>query len=156
MRLLIDTNIVLEVILEQAKAEEARSLLAKTEKHEFFISDYSLHSIGLLLFRRKKHPVFQQFLNDMIFQAGIMMASLAVEDMVSVIEAAQRFNLDFDDAYQYAVAEKYELTIVSFDADFDRTEQAARPLARFWRVDQCSEPALSKRSFALRSQCRVV
>lgn len=31
------------------------------------------------------------------------------------------FNLDFDDAYQYALAERYDLTIVSFDSDFDRT-----------------------------------
>lgn len=123
MRLLIDTNIVLEVILEQAKAEEAQALLARTEEHEFFISDYALHSIGLLLFHRKQHPVFQQFLDDMMLQAGMMVASLSVEDMRSVIEAAQRFNLDFDDAYQYAVAEKYNLIIVSFDSDFDRTER---------------------------------
>ena len=126
MRLLIDTNVFLEVILEQEKAGEARALLAKTEEREFFISDYSLHSIGLLLFRRKLHHVFQQFLNDMMFYAGVMVASLPVEDMVSVIEAAQRFNLDFDDAYQYAAAEKYGLTIVSFDADFDRTERGRK------------------------------
>ena len=62
----------------------------------------------------------------MMFQAGMMVASLSVEDMVSVIEAAQRFGLDFDDAYQYAVAEKYGLTIVSFDADFDHTEQGRK------------------------------
>jgi predicted nucleic acid-binding protein len=126
VRLLIDTNIVLEVILEQAKAEEAQALLVKTEEHEFFISDYALHSIGLLLFRRKQHHVFQEFVNDMMFQAGMMVASLSVEDMVSVIEAAKRFGLDFDDAYQYAVAEKYGLTIVSFDADFDHTEQGRK------------------------------
>ena len=41
MRLLIDTNIFLEVLLEQARAEEARSLLAAVESHEFFISDFS-------------------------------------------------------------------------------------------------------------------
>ena len=35
---------------------------------------------------------------------------------------AQRFGLDFDDAHQYAVAERYGLTIVSFDSDFDHTE----------------------------------
>jgi predicted nucleic acid-binding protein len=126
VRLLIDTNIFLEVILEQAKAEEAQALLVKTEEHEFFISDYALHSIGLLLFRRKQPHMFQEFVNDMMFQAGIMVASLSVEDMVSVIEAAQRFGLDFDDAYQYAVAEKYRLTIVSFDADFDHTEQGRK------------------------------
>jgi PIN domain. len=33
----------------------------------------------------------------------------------------QKFNLDFDDAYQYVVAEKFGLTIVSFDSDFDKT-----------------------------------
>lgn len=55
MRLLIDTNIMLEVILEQAKADEARQLLGMTDEHEFFLSDFSLHSIGLLLFRRKEH-----------------------------------------------------------------------------------------------------
>jgi predicted nucleic acid-binding protein len=126
VRLLIDTNIVLEVILEQAKAEEARALLVKTEEHEFFISDYALHSIGLLLFRQKQHHVFQEFVDDMMFQAGMVVASLSVEDMVSVIEAAQRFDLDFDDAYQYAVAERYGLTVVSFDADFDRTERGRK------------------------------
>jgi len=40
--------------------------------------------------------------------------------------ATKKFNLDFDDAYQYAVAEKYDLTIVSFDVDFDRTERGRK------------------------------
>jgi len=38
----------------------------------------------------------------------------------------QKFNLDFDDACQYAVAERYGLTIVSFDGDFDRTERGRK------------------------------
>jgi predicted nucleic acid-binding protein len=33
-----------------------------------------------------------------------------------------QFRLDFDDAYQYVAAEKYGLTLVSFDADFDQTK----------------------------------
>jgi len=37
-----------------------------------------------------------------------------------------RFNLDFDDAYQYAIAEKFNLTIVSFDSDFNRTERGRK------------------------------
>ena len=126
MRLLIDTNIILEVILEQAEAEEAQALLVKTEEHEFFLSDYSLHSVGLFLFRRKQHDVFRQFLTDMIFNAGIRMTALSPEDMETVINVARRLNLDFDDAYQYAVAEKYNLTIVSLDSDFDRTERGRK------------------------------
>ena len=41
-------------------------------------------------------------------------------------EMAPRFNLDFDDAYQYVVAERYGLTIVSFNSDFDRTERGRK------------------------------
>ena len=59
MKLLIDTNIFLEVLLEQVQANDAQALLATVEAHEFFISDFSLHSIGLLLFRRKQFHVFR-------------------------------------------------------------------------------------------------
>jgi predicted nucleic acid-binding protein len=37
MNLLLDTNIFLEVILEQERVHEARTLLSKVEEHEFFI-----------------------------------------------------------------------------------------------------------------------
>jgi len=126
MKLLLDTNIFLEVILDQERANEARTLLSEVEGHEFFISDYSLHSIGLLLFRRGKHEVFRQFLKDMILNVGVAVSALSAQEMESLIEVAQRFGLDFDDAYQYAVAERYGLTIVSFDADFDRTERGRK------------------------------
>jgi len=96
MRLLIDTNIVLEVILEQTRADEARALLAATEEHQFFISDYALHSIGLLLFRRGQHSIFLQFLNDMMVKAGMVLTSLHTDDMEAVVEMAMRLNLDFD------------------------------------------------------------
>jgi hypothetical protein len=36
---------------------------------------------------------------------------------------AQKFKLDFDDAYQYSVADKYNLQLISFDQDFDRTKR---------------------------------
>lgn len=126
MRLFIDTNIFLEIILEQEKAENAKALLLKTEDHEFFISDFSLHSMGLLLFYRKQHSVFQQFLKDMIIDGGIIITSLVVDDMESVVNVSQKYKLDFDDAYQYVIAEKYGLTIISFDSDFDRTEQGRK------------------------------
>ena len=54
------------------------------------------------------------------------MVQLSVEDMQSIASKAQRFNLDFDDAYQYVAAEKLDLTIVSFDTDFDRTERGRK------------------------------
>jgi hypothetical protein len=130
VRLLIDTNIFLEVILEQARAEEARTFLGRNEEHEFFLSDFSLHSVGILLFRRKRHQVFRQFLKDMTAQAGMELVSVPVSDMDAVALVAERFDLDFDDAYQYTVAERRNLTVVSFDSDFDRTDRGRRTPAQ--------------------------
>jgi len=134
MRLLIDTNVFLEIILQQDKAEQAKTLLERTENHEFFISDYSLHSIGVLLFRRRQHDIFQEFLDDMTLNAGMTVISVFADGMRAIIEVAQKFNLDFDDAYQYVAAEKNDLNIVSFDSDFDRTERGRKTPAEIQGV----------------------
>lgn len=126
MRLFIDTNIFMEVILDQENAEDAKTVLSKTQEYDLFISDFSLHSIGLLLFYRKQHHIFQQFLKDMIENGGLIITSLFIDDMEEVVSVSQRFNLDFDDAYQYVIAGKHDLTIVSFDSDFDRTEKGRK------------------------------
>lgn len=123
MRLLIDTNIFLEILLEQSRSEEAKELLRKVDQHDFFMPDFALHSVGLLLLRQRKPEVFRTFLSDIISNAGIIQLGLSPLEMEKVIQASGNFRLDFDDAYQYAVAERYGLTIVSFDSDFDRTAQ---------------------------------
>jgi predicted nucleic acid-binding protein len=120
VKLLLDTNIFIEILLGQAKADEAKALLSQVDTHDFFITDFALHSIGLLLLRQGKSEIFRQFLADVI-NAGITLVMLTAAEMDKVIDAASKFNLDFDDAYQYTVAEKLDLSIVSFDGDFDRT-----------------------------------
>jgi len=120
MRILVDTNVFLEVLLNQLKAAEARALLDQAERHEFFLSDYALHSIGLLLFRRNQWQALVSFVEDVIMSGAVSVVSLAAEDMGAVVAAATRFRFDFDDAYQYVAAEKFGLRLVSYDADFDR------------------------------------
>jgi hypothetical protein len=121
VRLLVDTNVFLEVLLAQARAAEAREFLTRSPAHELFTTDYTVHSIGLLLFRRKQRHIFSQFVDDIFFKSGAEMLSLKPAQLGGVIEAASRFGLDFDDAYQYATAAKHSLSIVSFDAHFDHT-----------------------------------
>ena len=123
MNLLLDSNVFLEVILERDKADEARALLGNMEAHEFFVSDFSLHSIGIFFCRRKQNDVFRGFLRDIVMGIGVIEASLSAEDLESVVDEADKYNLDFDDAYQYAAAKKHNLTLVSFDSDFDRTDR---------------------------------
>ncbi len=55
-------------------------------------------------------------------EPGINLICLTPQDMENVLHGVERFDLDFDDAYQYAAAEMFELQIVSFDDDFDRTQ----------------------------------
>ena len=123
VRLLLDTNIFLEIILDQARAEEAKTVLLKCDSHDLYMTDFTFHSIGILLFRKKHHEAFKRFLNDMVVNVGIAILSLAADEFEPVVEAARKFNLDFDDAYQYGVASKYDLALVSFDKDFDSTER---------------------------------
>ena len=122
MKLLLDTNIFLEIILDQERASEAKSLLLCTDQHDFYLSDYSLHSIGLLLFRRNQHKMFQEFVNDVILDGGVRILSLASNEIGEVAQAAQKFNLDFDDAYQYTLVTTTNADLVSFDKDFSRTD----------------------------------
>lgn len=126
MRLLLDTNIFLEVLLTQAKSEEAQTFLKQIDRHEVFLSIFSVHSIGVILFRRKRHHVFHSFLKDVLSNGEIDILTLLPVNMEAIGQNAAKFNLDFDDAYQYAVAEQHDLTLVSFDRDFDRTERGRK------------------------------
>jgi predicted nucleic acid-binding protein len=98
-------------------------LLGSRQKcaHNFFISDFSLHSIGVLLLKRNKADVFREVVSDVVTRAGTVVGRLNVNEMEMLSDYAGIFKLDSDDAYQYTLADKYGLKIVSFDADFDRT-----------------------------------
>lgn len=119
---LLDTNIFLELFLEQEKSNEVRDLFNKLSVDLFKISDFSLRSIGILLFRQNKHDVFSQFLKDLSPGELVECVHLEAEDYPNLAECAKKFQLDFDDAYQYTLAKKFGFRIVSFDQDFDRTD----------------------------------
>jgi len=53
----------------------------------------------------------------------VAIRALQSVELKSLHGIAQSFNLDFDDAYQYSVAEKYNLQLISFDQDFDRSKR---------------------------------
>ena len=119
---LVDTNIFLETLLDQDKSAEVQSFLRSIDLNIIFMTDFSLYSIGITLFRLKKFALFISFLEDIVVD-GIDILSLDPEDLKTLDQSVQQFSLDFDDAYQYAVAEKHDLQLVSFDRDFDRTER---------------------------------
>ena len=87
------------------------------------MSDFTLHSIGVILDRLGKRHVLLQFVDDVFIQGEVTLASVQPEAMHHLVGAIDRFGLDFDDAYQYVAAEQVDAAIVSFDSDFDRTDR---------------------------------
>ena len=57
---LADTNIFLEVLLAGNKAETCKAFLAQNPG-KIHISDFSLHSVGVILFRQRQELVFKAF-----------------------------------------------------------------------------------------------
>ena len=77
---LADTNIFLEALLEQERTEEVRSFFQSIGLDEIFMTDLSLHSIGIILFRLKKFALFTLFLEDIVVD-GVGLLSLNPEDL---------------------------------------------------------------------------
>ena len=90
------------------------------------ITDFAFHSIGVVLKRLNRPEALLTFVQDTFIDGGVALVRLAPTDMQGLVQVADRFNLDFDDAYQYVAAENHDLTLVSFDGDFDRTERGKK------------------------------
>lgn len=86
---------------------------------KLFITDFSLHSIGIRLARLKRYDLFLQLVSLM----GERIVRLDAQDYRNLVNVANQFGLSFDDPYQYIAALKVGLEIVSFDPDFDRTDK---------------------------------
>ncbi|HAA85224.1 MAG TPA: VapC toxin family PIN domain ribonuclease [Kosmotogaceae bacterium] len=121
-RLLIDTNIFLEILLEQDKSESCTAFFRDHDLSSCFVSDFTLHSIGVILFRYKRMHLFEEFLKDFLIDTGIGVLSLSIQSLSTIGTVCEKLNLDFDDAYQYACAKENNLKILSFDTHFDRTD----------------------------------
>lgn len=101
---LLDTIIVLELLLDQDQAGRVAAFLHQALSDSLFISEFSLYSLGVVLFRLKRYESFVQAVADLLLSGAIGLLRLKVEDMPRVAEMAKTFALDFDDAYQYVAA----------------------------------------------------
>jgi len=127
---LVDTNVWLELLLDQERAGEVRRFLEELDANRLAISDFSLHSIGLVPCRLGKDAVFMEFSSDLLAEGGVLLVRLDPGDLEAVLDVRRQFSLDFDDAYQYVAAMSHGYMLVSFDKHFDRTQRGRKtPLA---------------------------
>jgi len=114
---LVDTNIFLEILLGQDKKEVCKSFLDENIGY-LNTTDFSLHSIGVILFRYSKEDIFHKFVEDVMPDTKLL--SLPMELYRDVVTVRKNLNLDFDDTYQYSVAKYYGLKVVTMDKDFEK------------------------------------
>ena len=114
---LLDTNIFLEILLKQDKSDKCKAFL-NDNIGLLNISDFSLHSIGVILFRQNQELVFQSFIADTL--PNINLVGLPKGSYAELSNTRQSQNLDFDDSYQYLICKSYSFELVTMDNDFQK------------------------------------
>ena len=124
---LIDTNIFLEILLEQDKYKECEALINKISQSSelFYVSSFTLHSIEVIMIRNGKIDNLIEFLSDIIL-SKIIRLDTNTNDELDIVRAMKKLKLDFDDSMQFHVCQKNNLKIISYDKHFDKT-----PIKRF-------------------------
>ena len=118
---LIDTNVFLEILLEQEKSKECEALISRAIiSNDFHVSSFTLHSIEVIMLRNNKINELIAFLSD-INESRIIRIETNTEDELNTLRTMKKFKLDFDDSLQVYICEKQNLKIISFDKHFDKT-----------------------------------
>ncbi len=116
---LLDTNILLEILLDQEKKEVCKQFIVENADN-LNISDFSLFSIAIVLFKGKAYNDYSKFLNTVTETMDIR--TMPIDAHGQIIETSLLMNLDFDDAYQYNVAKFFGFKIVTMDKDFKKVK----------------------------------
>lgn len=119
---LIDTNIWLELLLEQERANEVRDFFARVNSAKLYITDFTIYSIGIILLKLQKIDALKLFITKTIIESDINKIVLEEKELLTMLSDNECEKLDFDDCYQYYAAKKSGTKIISFDNDFDKTE----------------------------------
>ncbi len=138
---LVDSNVWLELFLDQERSEEVDQFLQIVKADQLWITEFTIYSIGIIMTRLNKNDIFKDFLSDVLEDSEAKRVCLSINDLKRAIQVGQEFRLDFDDSYQYVAAEKNGLCLVSFDADFDRTEIGRKTPSEILVIESKIDPS---------------
>ncbi|MHA2123288.1 MAG: type II toxin-antitoxin system VapC family toxin [Promethearchaeota archaeon] len=122
--MIIDTNIFLEVQLNQEKAQQASEILEAVFKNiiHAYITDFTIDSIAIIMEHYDKSSAeIKRFLVSLLAYEGLEFYQLSIFDKIEATEHMSSLQLDFDDACMYQAMQVLKITtIASFDKDFDK------------------------------------
>ncbi|MEM2083420.1 MAG: PIN domain-containing protein [Nitrososphaerota archaeon] len=119
---LIDTNIFLELFLNQKRADECEILLNKIASGEIeaVITSFTIHAIKAILNDSK---LILTFLRNIENSLGLSIYDTTMDDQMAIAMLMEEKKLDFDDCLQYYVAKKLGVkAIISFDKHFSELD----------------------------------
>jgi hypothetical protein len=128
--MLIDTNIFLEVFLNQAKASDCLNFLEKVDQGELqgFVTDFTIHSLAVVLERAGKRDFLPQMFASLSAFQGLRLLHASLLEHSEIALLAVQIGLDFDDAYQAYFARRMNVPVISYDRHFDRVGQRHEPV----------------------------
>jgi hypothetical protein len=120
--ILLDTNIFLELLLDQKRATECEELLQLISKGktEAAVTHFAVHAVEAVIGDPKSLAIF---LSNLEHSTGLSIYDTNLSDEMAAALIAQKIGLDFDDTLQYYVAKKLGVeALVSFDQHFDKVD----------------------------------
>lgn len=125
----IDTNIFLEIELEDKRKEDCEILFRKilNEKEKGLVSDFIVYSILIELTEKSTLKKAREFLNFLDIMKNIEIFIPDKETLFSAMKFVEKYKLDFDDALVVSCMISNKIKkLVSFDKDFDRVKEIER------------------------------
>ncbi len=127
---LIDANIFLELMLDQARADECERFLLAVEEgtREAIITDLILDSIIIVMESKgKEASELATFISSIASYKGLRLYWLSPVDRLHATVHMSRTGLDFEDSTTLEAARRLSVEgIVSFDEDFDGLPEVQR------------------------------
>jgi len=126
----VDSNVFLELELDQEHADECEAFLNKVRKGVLRAITTSFHidSILIIMENYGKSPSdLKIFLSSLLGYKGLEVYPLSILDQVSATRWMNKLNLDLDDAIAYHVMKRLNIDkIISYDRHFDSIKDIMR------------------------------
>ena len=121
MVVLIDTNIFLEYLLAQERADECLNALKAIidANIDAVISSFSLHSIEVIMMRNNLNDKLKEFLSVISEIQYIKVYNTSPEEDIEILGLMENKKLDFDDSIQLYIAKKLNALLLTLDKHFD-------------------------------------
>lgn len=128
--MLLDSNIFLELQLDQKHADACERLLGKLRDGTFqgVITDFHLDSVIIIIEKYGKGwKDIATFLMSLLSYKGLKVYGLGLSNRIRATSLMRDYGLDFDDALAIQALKELAMeTIISYDKDFDAVEWVRR------------------------------